>query len=129
MHNPRNHESPKAVPFDDPAEAESPFVPSIDMKDVFCRLIEEELRGGRLTRSRRKRIVQYAVQLRISAVETGRLIEACRQRVLESSEPAERYHALRLVERRDTKVPFVFKVSLVVALAILLEVLLLKWPW
>ena len=129
MQDQRYDQSPKPRPLNGPTEAESSFVPSIDMKDVFCRLIEDELRNGRLTRSRRKRIVQYATQLRISAVEAGRLVEACRQRVLESAEPAERHHALRLVEPRNARVPFVFKVSLVIALAILLEVVLLRWPW
>jgi hypothetical protein len=42
-------------------------------------MIAEEARCGRLTPIRRARIVRFASQLGLSAVETGRLIEECRR--------------------------------------------------
>jgi hypothetical protein len=70
----------------------------MDTRDVFRALIVEEIRSGRLTAARRRRIVQYAAQLRLSAVETGRLIAECRDEVAASVDPTERRHALRLAE-------------------------------
>ncbi len=66
--------------------------------EIFREMIAYELRAGRLTRARRQRIVRYAAQLGLSAVEAGRMIEACRQAALESDDPLVREHALRLVE-------------------------------
>lgn len=55
-----------------------PFAPPIESHDVFRQLIEEEIRNGRLSTSRRRRIVRYAAQLGLSATQAGRLIEASR---------------------------------------------------
>lgn len=126
MHDQRNT-PPRSSRPNVPAETTPAFVPTIDVEDIFRKLIEDELRNGRLTRARRKRIIRYAAQLRLSAVQVGRLIEACRRKVLQHSEPDERYHLLHLVEPRPTEVPLVFKVSLVVALAVLFGLLVLKW--
>ena len=104
-----------------------PFTPSIDTRDVFRALIEDELRGGRLTRARRKRIVQYATQLHMSAVEAGELIEACRLSSLRSEHPVERRCALRLVRRDAPRIPTAWKVSLVIAAAIVIDLVVLKW--
>ena len=48
-------------------------------KAIFRRLIGEEIRNGRLSTHRRKRIVQYAAHLGLSAVEMGEMIEQCSQ--------------------------------------------------
>jgi hypothetical protein len=112
---------------DEPGDARSGFAPPIDTGEIFRQLVEDELRNGRLTRARRKRIIQYATQLRMSAVQAGQLVEACRQKALESKDPAERRHALRLVEPRPERVPLIFKIALLIGLAILLDLLLLKW--
>ena len=105
------------------------FVPSIDTKEVFRQLIVDEIRNGRLTPARRRRIVRYAAQLGLSAVQAGRLITACREEVLKGRDPTERYHALRLVEPTPTRVPTHIKIALVITGAILLDLLLLKWLW
>jgi hypothetical protein len=105
------------------------FVPSIDTREVFRRLIADELRSGRLTPSRRRRIVRFAAHLGLSAVQVGRLITACREETLRSADANERRHALRLVEPAPTRVPTHFKIALVVAGAILLDLLVLKWLW
>ena len=103
------------------------FVPSIDTKDVFRQLIVDEIRNGRLTPARRRRIVRYAAHLGLSAVQAGRLIAACREEVLQACDPTERYHALRLVEPTRTRVSTHVKIALVVAGAIILNLVLLNW--
>ena len=96
------------------------FVRRIDTQEIFRELIAQEVRSGRLTPSRRRRIVRYAAQLHLSAVETGRLIAECRAEALESDDPQEIYHALRLVEPPRAEMPVAFKVAIVAAGAIVL---------
>ena len=91
----------------------------IDTKEIFREMIAQEVRSGRLSPSRRRRIVRYAAQLRLSAVETGRLITECRDEALESEDPEEIYHALRLVEPPQT-MPLILKVIVALTLAIVL---------
>lgn len=52
--------------------------PALDHKTIYRRLILDEIRNGRLSAYRRKRIVRYAAQLDLSAVETGQMIEQCK---------------------------------------------------
>ena len=92
----------------------------IDTKEIFRELIAQEVRSGRLTPSRRRRIVRYAAQLRLSAVETGRLIAECRDEALESEDPEEIYHALRLVEPPPQTMPLTVKVAVALTVAIVL---------
>ena len=105
------------------------FVPRIEMSDVFHQMIANELRNGRLTSDRRKRIIGYAAQLGLSAVQAGRLITTCREQILESAEPVERRHALKLVEPEPERIPAACKLALVVALAIAFDLWLFGWPW
>lgn len=68
--------------------------PPIDTKDVFRALIENELLAGRLSERRRARIVRYASQMGLTAVEAGRLIAECQsvaQAVPKSPVPALRF--------------------------------------
>ncbi len=93
----------------------------IDTKDIFRELIAQEVRSGRLTPSRRRRIVRYASHLQLSAVETGRLIAECREEALESEDPEVVYHALRLVEPPPAAtMPLFVKLSVVMTVAIVL---------
>ena len=105
------------------------FVSRIEMRDVFHQMIADELRGGRLTRERRKRIIRYAAQLGLSAVEAGRLITTCREQILERADSVERRHVLKLVEPKPERIPVAFKLALVVALAIAVDLLLFGWSW
>ena len=92
----------------------------IDTKEIFRELIAQEVRTGRLTPSRRRRIVRYAAQLRLSAVETGRLIAECRDEALESEDPEEIYHALLLVEPPPQTMPLIVKAVVALTAAIVL---------
>jgi len=67
-----------------------------DSSTIFRELIVTELRSGRLTPSRRARIVRYASQIGLSAVEAGRLIAECQDEALEHSDETIRGFALRL---------------------------------
>lgn len=105
------------------------LAPALDDGEIFRQLIKTELRNGRLTPSRRRRIVRYAAKLRMSAVEAGQLIARCREEALQSDHPTERFHALRLVEPETGHTPITLRISLVIALAILVDLLVLGWPW
>lgn len=65
----------------------------VDMDAVFRSLIELECRCGALSRSRRRRIIQYGAQLGLSPVELGALID---QAVRAQSKNTHRPGALRL---------------------------------
>lgn len=78
--------------------AERPvYQPTMHLDDIFRELIRAEIRNGRLSAWRRRRIVQYAAQLKLSAVEAGRLIEECRDELLVGDAPEATEHALRLL--------------------------------
>ena len=119
------HEAGHGMASEDPPA----FVPRIEMRDVFHQMIADELRNGRLTQERRKRIIRYAAQLGLSAVEAGRLITTCKEQVLESTDSVDRRHVLKLVEPEPERIPAAYKLALVVALAIAVDLLLLGWPW
>ena len=106
-----------------------PFAPTIDTHDVFRSLIADELRHGRLNRAHRRRIVGYAARLGLTAVQTGRLIEECREDALHSRDPVERRHALRLIEAEEPLVSTHTKIALVVGAALLVDWILIRWVW
>ena len=99
----------------------------IDAGEIFRELIAQEVRSGRLTPARRRRIVRYAELFDLSGVETGRLIAECRAEALESDDPQEIYHALRLVEPPTAEMPLALKVAIVAAGAIVANLLLSRW--
>ena len=118
-----------AAPVEARREDIPAFVPSIDTQDIFRQLIADEVRSGRLTPARRRRIVRFAARLGLSAVQTGRLITACREEALRSDDPTERYHAMRLVEPDPTRVPTPIKIALLVGAALVVDLLVLKGLW
>ena len=100
---------------------------SLNTHDIFRELIATELRDGRLTASRRRRIVRYAAHLGLSAVETGQLIARCRDEALQSDNPHERAHALRLVEPEPARIPKILWVAIAVIVFAALNALALNW--
>ena len=108
---------PRDVPRDHPTR--------IDHDEIFRKLIADELRGGRLDSSRRRRIVRYAAQMGLSAVEAGRLMAACREEALASSDADIREHALRLaLPDRRGNLPWPARVGVVVGVAVLIHLVL-----
>ena len=100
-----------------------PFVPSIDTRDIFRQMIADEIRSGRLSRGRRRRIVRYATSMGVSAVEAGKLIAACRDQLLDSDEPEHRYHALRLIDPPPSRAPSAVRLALILAAALAADAL------
>ena len=99
------------------------FAPPIDMQDLFRQLIADELRAGRLTPWRRRRIVRYAAQLGLNAVQAGRLVEECRQAALDSTDALERRRALRLAPAERRTHPVVLRLALIVCTVVLVDLL------
>lgn len=101
----------------------------LDTKAIFRQMIEEEVRNGRLTPWRRRRIVRYAAQLRLSAVEAGKLIEECRREVQaeRTQRPALTYVAEVDESGDPVSTSTVWKIWFIVVAAIVFDLLLLKW--
>ncbi|MFQ5461954.1 MAG: hypothetical protein ACE5E5_04920 [Phycisphaerae bacterium] len=101
----------------------------IDQREIFRQLIEDEIRNGRLTRARRRRIVRYAAQLRLSAVEAGTMIDRCRARLAEDRE-MHADTAIRPQLKLVTEPPaasLVWQLWLILVAAIIFDLWMLRW--
>lgn len=97
------------------------YQPTIQLNDIFREMIRTELRNGRLSAWRRRRIVQYAAQLNLSAVEAGRLIVQCRDEALSGVDPLTVVPALHLGDEPATWRSLIWNVAaIVVGLAMIL---------
>lgn len=92
-------------------------VQSIDTHEVFRQLILGEIRNGRLSRWRRRRIVQYAAAMGLSATEAGDLLVACREEVLKSSCEQERIYAFK-TDSKPANLSWVAPLLLAVAILV-----------
>jgi len=92
-------------------------------REIFREMIAQEVRCGRMDAARRRRIVRYAAQLGLSAVEAGEMIETCREEALRSEDPIIRRHALRLVEAPPA-MPFSTKLAITLLGAFLVHCIL-----
>ena len=102
---------------------------ALETKEIFRQLIADEVKSGRLTPARRRRIVRYAATLGMSAVEVGQVLEASRQQAVESDDPGTGFHALQLTEAPPALIPAAVKIWALLALVILADLLLLRWLW
>jgi len=93
----------------------------IDTDEIFRELIAEEIRRGRLSVQQRKRIVRYAAQMGLSAVDAGKLVASCQQEAELSENPVVREHALRLVVSRERK-PIAWPIRVLLALNVALAI-------
>jgi len=103
------------------AEGEAP---PIKTEDVFRSLIADELRNGRLSAARRRRIVRYAAAMGLNATEAGEVISECRIVALSDPDPHIRRHAMRLVHPDPPLIPAGLKLALAVIVAVALDALL-----
>jgi hypothetical protein len=105
------------------------IVSSLGTRSIFRQLIFDEIRSGRLTAARRRRIIAYAARLGLSAVQAGELIAACREQVLANGDSVERAHALQVILPLRRRVPTGVRMAAVAITAIVLEWLFLRWRW
>lgn len=105
------------------------FRPKIDNETIFRELIKAELRNGRLSPWRRRRIVRYAAHLNMSAVEVGRWITQAKKELLVSGEPSQRQQTLRYVEACEEQPRRKVNIALVVAIVLLVDLCVVVWLW
>ncbi len=91
------------------------YQPTMHIDDIFRELIRAEIRHGRLSTWRRRRIVQYAAQLKLSAVEAGRMIEECRDELLTDDDPVAAEHAFVLVTEPGKSYSFLWNIAFILA--------------
>ena len=84
---------------------------------MFRQLILGEIRNGRLSRWRRRRIVQYAAAMGLSATEAGDLLAACREEVLQSPCERERIYAFK-TDPKPANLSWVAPVLLAIAILV-----------
>lgn len=98
-----------------------PYCPPLpDTKTIFRELIAAELRTGRLSSARRARIVRYAAQLGLSAVESGRLMNECIHEALDDADPHVQKFALRLADAPEPRPLLSHRVAIVTGLLLIL---------
>jgi hypothetical protein len=101
--------------------------PRLTTESIFREMIAQELRAGRLTRAGRRRIVQYAAQLGLSAIDAGRLLAECRDAALHSEDPRERRLALRVAREAAPPNHVPLRRALAVTAAMAIQLALLAW--
>ncbi len=102
------------------------FAPPMDVREIFRQMILREVRDGRLTAARRRRIVRYTAQMGLSPVEAGQLIADCRAEVFQDPEPAVLSRTPRLAEPKPRRIPPALKFMVVVAGAILVGLIVVS---
>ena len=100
----------------------------LDTRAIFEKLIENEVRSGRLSPWRRRRIIKYAAQLRLSAIEAGKMIDECRRR-MEADRATDPRPAFKIIRQEDDNADAatVWKIWLIVVAAIIFDLLMIKW--
>ena len=102
------------------------WVPRIDTHDVLERMVADELRDGRLTPARRRRVIRFAAGMGLSAVQAGRLLERIREEALGDDDPQVRRHALRLVQPTQSKMSMRRRLAIGMAVTIILQLIWVK---
>lgn len=102
----------------------------LDMRQIYEQMIDQEVRTGRLSPSRRKRIVRYAAGLGLSAVEAGKLVDACQARIAREQGRPEPPPQLRVADAspaddEPARIAAIWKIGAVVLLAVVLDLLVL----
>jgi hypothetical protein len=103
------------------------FKPPIYTQDIFHQLILEEIRQGRMTTTRRRQIMRYAREMRVSPSAVDRLINSCRNEMLQSPDPEERRRARDSVRSDPDGVPRVLTIANTLGAILVGYLLLLRW--
>jgi len=105
------------------------FQPSIPVEEIFEHMFTQELRDGRLTPKRRKRLVQYAAQMGLSARQAGMLMDRCCQNAI--AKGVERAHgqALRLADPPLPRISEPTRITIIIIISLVVDTLLIYWLW
>lgn len=103
------------------------FDAPLDTNEIFRTLIADEVRTGQLSPSRRRRIIQYASHLGLTAVQVGEMIESCRREAPAGDDLRERAHPFRFIPAAQSRIPTPIKIAMVVGAALLVDLIVLKW--
>lgn len=117
------------VPACDEAPARPPHAVEVNVAEVIERVIEMEIRSGKLTPARRRRLVRYAASLGLSAREAGELVQRCAERAAESDNPLERRAALRLVRPPADRRPWAAIAAVVILAFAVLKIVTVGVRW
>jgi len=102
-------------------------MPRIATTDILRELIANEIRSGRLTRTRRRAVEKYATQFGLSATQATRLVDRCRDEAIRSAHPTQRRHALRLPDSGSPGFTMSIAVMLALIGIIAIDYLLITW--
>lgn len=97
------------------------FAGPVDQEAIFQKLLWDELRAGRLTKRRRRRILQYAAQLGFSAREIGDLLDHTKQHAEVNGDRKIQRRALELIDPPEPRVPIAWMLSMIIALVLLAD--------
>lgn len=92
-----------------------------DNKFIFREMIVHEIKNGRLSPWRRRRIVRYAAKMGLSAVEAGRLLCECRKQAMAELDASKETSTLQLRIPDTDDHSTATRVAIAVALAILVN--------
>ena len=103
---------------------------SLETRDIYEQMIDHELRVGRLSPSRRKRIIRYAAGLGLSAVEAGKLVDACQAKIASEQGQPDPSPTLKMAESSPTpnqpaRIDAIWKIGAVVLLAVVVDLMML----
>ncbi len=107
----------------------SNFEPNIPVEDIFEQMFALELRDGKLTPKRRKRLVQYAAQMGLSARQAGMLLERSCQRAIEDGVEPAYSHALRIADPPPPRISEPVRIAAIIAISLVVDTLLIYWLW
>lgn len=118
----REDQVPTASSASSPATAQQ-----LTTRRIFEQMIEDEVRAGRLTPWRRRRIVRYAASLHLTAVEAGQIIEDCRKRVYAQRNGQTSSGVFKIPDPPTPAVARALLTWFVLLLAIILNLIVLSW--
>ncbi len=129
MHNPEYTTDHPLLDDKQTPQNSSIFQPSIAVDEIFEHMFVQELRDGRLTPKRRKRLVQYAAQMGLSARQAGVLMDRCCQNAIVKGDEPAYGHALRLADPPQPRISEPTRMAIIIAISLVVDTLLICWLW
>ena len=95
----------------------------IGCESIFRRMIENEMRAGRMSKGRRRKLIQFGSHLGLSPVEVGELIARCRMEEPGEEPEPDVLPYVPAAQRRLWSARF----AMLLGVALLLEFVVLTW--